>query len=116
MGRSREKAAKWEEAVKLLHKMTGKGIGPDVVCYSSVISACEKGGQADIALSLLAEMKAEGIRSDAISYNSAIAACGKGRRKLYRYCSLVVDRDERGRHSTERYIVHFYYQRMRKGR
>ena len=73
-----ENAAKWEEAVQLLHKMTEKGIGPDVICYSSVISACEKGGQADVALSLLAEMKAEGIRSDVTSYNSAIAACGEG--------------------------------------
>ena len=73
-----EKAAKWEEAVKLLRKMTEVGIRPDVVSYSSAISACEKGVQTDIALSLLDEMKAEGIRPNDYSYNSAITSCEKG--------------------------------------
>ena len=52
-----EKAAKWEEAVKLLRKMTEKGVEPNVLSYSSVISACEKCAEWEKALEFLAEMK-----------------------------------------------------------
>ena len=71
-----EKAAKWEEAVKLLRKMTD--VEPNVVSYSSVISACEKCAEWEMALKFLNEMKEMGIEPDVTSYSSAISACEKG--------------------------------------
>lgn len=35
----------WERAVSLLDDMRARGLKPDVVTYSALISACEKAGQ-----------------------------------------------------------------------
>ncbi|CAE8596114.1 unnamed protein product [Polarella glacialis] len=52
---------------------------PNVVSYSSAISACEKGGQWQLAMELLAEMPEKRISPNEVSYNAAISACEKGR-------------------------------------
>ena len=52
---------------------------PNVISYSSAISACSKGQQWEQALSLLSEMRSSWLQPDVISYNSAISACDKGR-------------------------------------
>lgn len=50
---------------------------PDVISYSSVISACDKGEQWLMALSVLSSMEDAAVRPNAISFNSAISACAK---------------------------------------
>ena len=73
-----EKAAKWEEAVKLLRGMAQKRVDPDVISYNAAISACEKCAEWERALEFFNEMKEVGIRPDVYSYSSAISACEKG--------------------------------------
>ena len=55
------------------------GIEPNVISYSSAISACEKEKQWGRTLNVLQEMTDRGIMPDVISYNSAISACEKGK-------------------------------------
>lgn len=47
---------------------------PNVVCYSSAITACEKGGEWRIALHLLLKMIKSDVPPDTIAYNAAIRA------------------------------------------
>ncbi len=62
-----------------LERCESAGVNPDVITYSSAISACEKGGQWQRALDLLARCESAGIKPNVITYNSAISACEKGR-------------------------------------
>lgn len=57
--------------------MKGRGLEPDVITYSSAISAREKGGKTNKALDLL-EMKEQGLESNVRTYSAAISACDKG--------------------------------------
>ena len=51
---------------------------PNVVIYSSVISACAKGGgQVEVVLELLREMEARGIEKNEFTYSAAISCCDK---------------------------------------
>jgi len=52
-------------------------IAPNTICFSTAISACEKGLQWQQVLVLLAEMPTATLDIDAISYNSAINACDR---------------------------------------
>ena len=45
---------------------------PEVITYGAVISACEKGNQADCALDLFEEMKLQGLVSNTVVYNALI--------------------------------------------
>eukprot|EP00434_Breviolum_minutum_P022354 symbB.v1.2.019729.t1/scaffold1626.1/size108921/3 len=56
-----------------------RSVNPDIVSYSSVISAAEKGGQWVIALLLLHDIYDRDLRPDVVVYSSAISACEKGR-------------------------------------
>ena len=60
--------------------MKKEDIRPDVISYSSLISACEKGDgkYTETALSLLDEAKSVGIKLDVKIYSAAISACEKG--------------------------------------
>ncbi|CAK0895180.1 unnamed protein product [Prorocentrum cordatum] len=73
------RARQWMPALRLLDEMKAKGIPPDVITYSTLISACEKGKQTGRALELFEQMQTEGIVPDVITYNTAISACEKGR-------------------------------------
>ena len=61
-------------AVDLLREMEGKGIAPNVISYSSAITACGNGGKRELAIGLLREMEGKGIAPNVISFNSAIIA------------------------------------------
>lgn len=50
---------------------------PNTVTYSSVISACERGGRLDKALEMYNEMLGLGIEPDLITYSAMVAACEK---------------------------------------
>ncbi|CAM9738958.1 unnamed protein product, partial [Ectocarpus sp. 12 AP-2014] len=47
---------------------------PNVICFSSAITACEKGGEWRKALHLLLKMINSGIEPDTIAYNASISA------------------------------------------
>ena len=52
--------------------MRGAGVIPDVVAYSTTISACEKGGSEEAwskAVTLLEEMKMHGVEPNVVSWN-----------------------------------------------
>ncbi|CAJ1396510.1 unnamed protein product [Effrenium voratum] len=66
----------WAAALGLLAKMPSCSVSPDLISYSSAISAAEKGGQWEVALSLLTSV--EDMSPDVICYSSAISACEKG--------------------------------------
>jgi len=54
--------------------MQASGCTPDVVTYTSLISAYERGGQWHLALNAFQRMLAQGCRPDAIVYNAIIDA------------------------------------------
>ena len=52
---------------------------PDVVTWSTAITACEKGQQWEGAFALLQEMGHQLLTPDAVSWNAAISACEMGK-------------------------------------
>lgn len=58
--------------------MRGRGCERNVITFSSLISACERGGRGDLALQLFEEMQREGVRPNIVTYNALIGACGQG--------------------------------------
>eukprot|EP00415_Alexandrium_ostenfeldii_P005144 UN5144 len=52
-------------------------VEPNVVTFSAVISACEKGGQWLAALTLLSSMIKLGIVPNVVSCNAAVSTCEK---------------------------------------
>lgn len=54
--------------------MAASGCTPDVVTYTSLISAYERGGQWHLALGAYQRMVAQGCRPDAIVFNAIIDA------------------------------------------
>ncbi len=58
----------------MFQQMQQQGLTPDVVTYTAVISAYEKGGQWRLALSAYEQMRERGCRPDAIVFNAIIDA------------------------------------------
>jgi len=58
----------------MFHQMQQQGLTPDVVTYTAIISAYEKGGQWRMALSAYEQMRERGCRPDAIVFNAIIDA------------------------------------------
>jgi pentatricopeptide repeat domain-containing protein 1 len=58
--------------------MLQRGCERNVITYSSLIAACEKGGRWELALELFAKMHEEGCKPNTVTYNSLIAACAHG--------------------------------------
>ena len=50
---------------------------PNVITYSALISACEKGKQPERALELFAAMKQQGVVPNVIAYSALISVCDK---------------------------------------
>merc|ERR1712226_1283361 len=57
--------------------MQRRGLQPDVITYSALISACEKACEPEKALELFVEMQRRGLQPDVITYSALISACGK---------------------------------------
>jgi pentatricopeptide repeat domain-containing protein 1 len=64
-------------ASSLLESMQSSGVRPDVVSYTCVIRACEKGGAWERGLALLKQMVERRLNPDSQTYNSVIRACGR---------------------------------------
>jgi len=60
-----------------IEEMKENRITPDVISYSTAISACETYGQWQVPLQLLKEMKANRVSPNIFSYNGAVSACAK---------------------------------------
>ena len=60
--------------------MKQRGLEPNVITYSALISACEKGQKPEDAIELFKAMKWEGVVPDVITYNALISACEKGQK------------------------------------
>ena len=58
--------------------MQQQSMVPNVITYSALISACEKGKKPEQALELSEAMKRQGVVADVITYNPLIRACEKG--------------------------------------
>ena len=59
--------------------MQQQGIAPNIITYSALISACEKGKQPERALEIFDKMQQQGIVPNIITYNALISACEKGK-------------------------------------
>ena len=71
----RSKGGQWQRALDLLERCESSGIKPNVITYSSAISACEKGGQWQRALDLLERCESAGIKPNVITYSCVMSAC-----------------------------------------
>ena len=60
----------WQKASEVFEEMQGQGCTPDVVTYTALISAYEKGGQWRRALAAFNRMRAQRCKPDAIVYNA----------------------------------------------
>ncbi|CAM9281736.1 unnamed protein product, partial [Discosporangium mesarthrocarpum] len=72
------KSGRWKEAQKLLKEMEESGIQPDVVSYTSVISARSRSrsdGGTGFAEAILSEMESRGVLPNSITYNAALSGC-----------------------------------------
>eukprot|EP00973_Karenia_brevis_P069587 9675681-Karenia_brevis.AAC.1 len=70
-----EKGGQWQRVVPLLDEMRRRGLSPNVINFSAVMSVCEKGGQQQRVVPLLKiKMCREGLTPNVISFNAAISA------------------------------------------
>lgn len=67
-----EKCSDGNRALQLLNDMSSYNITPDVVTYSSVISACGKSGNTYLISKILDQMESKGIAPNFVTYSSAI--------------------------------------------
>ena len=58
-------------------RIQGAKLPPNVISFSSAISACEKSGQWQHALSLLRDMAQLRVAANPITYNAAIGSCAR---------------------------------------
>jgi len=56
-----------------------QGVVADVITYSALISACDKGKQPERALEFMDAMQLQGVVINLITYNSLISSCEKGK-------------------------------------
>ena len=59
--------------------MKEQGVIPNVVTYSALISACEKGSQLGQALEVFEAMQQQPVGPKILTYNALISACEKGK-------------------------------------
>ena len=67
---SRDAGVQWQKAGEVFDEMQSQGCTPDVVTYTALISAYEKGGQWRRALAAFEQMRAQRCKPDAIVYNA----------------------------------------------
>ena len=58
--------------------MLHQGLLPNVITYSALVSACEKGKLPQRALELLETLLHQGLLPEVITYSALISACEKG--------------------------------------
>lgn len=77
--KTNSRAGDWPRALALLEGMESQGSGPDVVAYTTAISALGRAGKAAEALRLFERMRARSsLCVDEGSYHAALDACARG--------------------------------------
>lgn len=67
-------SVRMDEIMKVFDEMKDECVDePDVVVYTSLVSACEKRGLLDTAKNIMAEMRERGISPNVVTYNSFIS-------------------------------------------
>ena len=69
------KGGRWQEALMLMEMAEGWRMTPDVVLWSSVLSACGKADAWPMALEVMSEASKKELQRDATFYNIAMKAC-----------------------------------------
>jgi len=72
-------AKQWGNAFAVLTEMRERSIKPNVVCFTALITACDRTHQPKKALELFDTMQMEGVEPDVVAYNAVINACSNGR-------------------------------------
>lgn len=72
-----EKADMLDKALELFGEQIDSGIEPDIITYSSLLSACAKARDMKTALELLDAMHSQGIVGPHQIYHNLIYACGE---------------------------------------
>ena len=71
-------AGKWQRCVEMLAEMTERwALVPDVITYSTIISACNRARQWALVSDVSAQMQAAGVASNLITYNALISAAAR---------------------------------------
>jgi pentatricopeptide repeat protein len=67
-------------ALQLLTSCKSRGVVPDKITYTTVISACARARpvKAQKALEIFQSMRAEGVKPDVVTFTAVIDACAKG--------------------------------------
>lgn len=69
------KCGRWQEGRKILDKMLGLGLQPDILTVNALLHSCGK-AKWKVALALLRRVRSTGFALCIISYNTVISACG----------------------------------------
>jgi len=57
--------------------MRRQGMVPDVITYSALISACERGKSPELAMEVFRSMQRQSAVPDIVIYSAFISSCGK---------------------------------------
>ena len=68
---------RWLDALAIYEEMKQRGLEPNVITCSALISACAKARKLDKAFEVFAEMKQRGLQPEVITCNALISACEK---------------------------------------
>ena len=67
-----------QKTLGLVVAIQRRAMSPDVITFSSAISACEKGRLRQEAQGLMVAIQRQALSPDIITFNAAISACEKG--------------------------------------
>ena len=70
--------SRWQRSLSLLAEMQDQGLSPNVITYSSAISACGQSYQWQMAVQLFDDMQWKYLWPNVITFNALISACGHG--------------------------------------
>ncbi|CAK9005509.1 unnamed protein product [Durusdinium trenchii] len=68
---------RWRHALVLFEEMCGSEVKADVICFSALVTSCEKGHAMHPALNLLKSMRSQQCQFDIIICNAVISCCEK---------------------------------------
>ncbi|XP_065871322.1 pentatricopeptide repeat-containing protein At1g10910, chloroplastic isoform X2 [Euphorbia lathyris] len=75
------RSAKFDNSVKLFHKMKQNGLTPDAITYSTLLTGCIKLNDGySKALIFVQELKYNGLQIDSVMYGTLLAVCASNNR------------------------------------
>ncbi|CAM9832210.1 unnamed protein product, partial [Laminaria digitata] len=86
---------RWRKALELLGSIETRNLVPDVISFTSTMSACGRAGEWQRALDIMDVMLERNVEPNIVTYGTAISACARGGR-WKRALSLLEDMPSRG--------------------